>query len=164
MHRSRSRRFAGFSLIELVIVVVIIGVISAIAIPRMTRGVNNAGGISLKGSLAVLRSSIELYRAEHEGRNPTLGTTPDIVEQLTKFSNVDGTVVSATPVSSTGVIYGPYLKAVPEIPVGTKKGLKAVGSGTGAGLAWDYNATTGDIKAALVATELDFEGIAFNTY
>ena len=66
MNYSRKTRGGGFSLLELVIVVVIIGVISAIAIPRMTRGASNAGATALRANLAVLRNAIEIYRAEHQ--------------------------------------------------------------------------------------------------
>ncbi len=74
----------GFSLIELVIVIVIIAGISAIAFPRMTRGADNAGATAFKGSLSALRNAIEIYRAEHEGRFPNEDTT--IANQLTMYT------------------------------------------------------------------------------
>ena len=66
------KRTRAFSLIELVIVVVIIGIIGAMAIPRMSRGSKGASENALRGDLAVLRNSIELYAAEHDGDYPTL--------------------------------------------------------------------------------------------
>ena len=55
---SANGRQRAFSLIELVIVVVIIGIIAAIAVPRMSRGAKGADESSLKGSLAVFRSTL----------------------------------------------------------------------------------------------------------
>ena len=67
----------AFSLIELVIVVVIIGIIGAIAIPRMSRGAAGAADSSLVADLAVMRSAIDLYKAEHGGDLPKLTTFSD---------------------------------------------------------------------------------------
>jgi len=134
----------GFSLVELVIVIVIIGVIGAIAIPRMTRGANNAGSSALKANLQVLRNAIELYRAEHDGAFPTVD---DFESQMLQYSNAAGDTFATTPDTGTGVIYGPYLAAIPEVPVGPQKGATGVAaSGSEAATdGWIYNETTGTI-------------------
>ena len=49
----------SFGLIELVIVVVIIAVTAAIALPRMSHGARNAGASALKANLSTLRSAFE---------------------------------------------------------------------------------------------------------
>ena len=99
----------AFSLIELVIVVVIIGIVAAIAIPRLSRGAEGAAESALRGSLAVMRSAIDLYVTEHVGDPPTL---PSFESQMTLYTDITG----ATAVSRGGTfIYGPYLRAIPPL-------------------------------------------------
>ncbi len=158
---SPSTHHRGFSLIELVIVIVIIGAISAIAIPRLTRGANNSSATSLRGDLTVLRSSIELYRAEHEGKFPT---ATGISNQLTMFTKIDGTDANAAANVAGGRIYGPYVRAIPALPVGAKKGGTGIAAADAAGVGWIYIAATGTINANCVDAEVDQDGNKYNLY
>ena len=143
----RRQKIAGFSLVELVIVIVIIGVIAAIAIPRISRGAKGAKDAAVRGDLAVLRNSIDLYAAEHGGNFPAV--TNDL-ELLTGYSNEGGTY-SATKTATA--IFGPYLKAMPPLPVagentiGGAIGDTGVAAADGAGVGWLYVVATGDITA-----------------
>jgi len=149
----------AFSLIELVIVVVIIGIIGAIAIPRMSRGASGAADSSLVGDLAVLRSAIDLYKAEHGGTLPAFAT---FEAQLTTYTNDAGTT-NAT--KSSTYYLGPYLRELPKLKVGSNKGQSAIVAtqgGTTAG--WVYVAATGDISGNLPDTEVDVRGVQYNAY
>ncbi len=160
-----ARRHHGFSLIELVIVVVIIGILAAIAIPRMTRGATNAGAAALKASLTQMRNAIELYRIEHGGMFPEDETM--IAFQLTLYTNADGTDGGAAPNVASRRIYGPYLRAIPPLPVGTKKGATGFASALAAAgptHGWVYDMMTGNVTAALPAGEKDQDGVDYNTY
>jgi len=152
-----ARRRKGFSLIELVIVVVIIGIIAAIAIPKMSKGSAGAGDSALRGNLAVLRNAVELYNSEHAAF-PS-GTAANVTAQLTTYTDVNGTTAAAKNLA-TGITYGPYLRKIPPLPVGSKKGQStlavttsatAVGTGTEA---WVYYTDTGEVKANLADTEV----------
>ncbi len=153
-----ARHRKGFSLIELVIVVVIIGIIAAIAIPKMSKGSAGAGDSALKGNLAVMRSAVELYNSEH-GALPS-GTAANVLAQLTTYSDVTGATTAASKNVATGVTYGPYLKSIPPLPVGTKKGQSTLGVGLSTDTmpsgttAWLYCTDTGEIKANLAASEV----------
>jgi len=154
---SRSRR--AFSLIELVIVVVIIGIIAAIAVPRMSRGAAGAADSALTANLAVLRNAVELFQAEHGGEYPKLANLP---QAFTQYSDILGTTFSAT--KTTTCIYGPYLRAVPTLPVGADKGKTSfIGTYT-ASNGWVYNETTGAVIANCPDAELDARGVKYNTY
>ncbi len=148
---------SAFSLIELVIVVVIIGIIAAIAIPRMSRGAAGAADASLQSNLRQLRNAIDLFYSEHDNVFPDDVTFTD---QLTTFTDSAG----GTNATRTGTfIFGPYIREVPVLPVGAKKGKSGVAAATGAEIGWLYTESTGTIKAN-TTTEADARGVLYNTY
>jgi len=156
---SKNNSRSAFSLIELVIVVVIIGIIGAIAIPRMSRGAAGAADSGLVADLAVMRSAIDLYKAEHGG---TLPTFADIETQLTTYSDEGGT---ANASKSTTYFLGPYLREIPKLKVGTNKGKTGfVATQGGIAAGWVYVAATGAVSANLPDTELDVRGVQYNAY
>ena len=63
----------GFTLIELMLVVAIIGLLAAIALPKFANLVIKSKEASLKGKLGALRSAISIYYADNEGRHARLG-------------------------------------------------------------------------------------------
>jgi prepilin-type N-terminal cleavage/methylation domain-containing protein len=158
MSNSHSLRRGGFSLLELVIVVVILGILGAIAIPRLSRGSAGAADSALVSNLAVLRNAIDLFSAEHNGDYPTLAK---FTSQMLTYSDANGDTADT---KDTTHIYGPYLRSIPALPVGTKKGATGVAATTGDGIGWQYDETTGAIKAALGDDEVDSRGVKYNAY
>ncbi len=158
----RATRCHAFSLIELVIVVVIIAIIGAIAIPKMSRGAAGANDSALIQDLSTMRSAVDLYTTEHNGLPPSNTTSATFISQLTTYTDINGAAVST---KDTTHIYGPYLKSLPNLPVGTNKGLSTVTVtgpvGTGS-FGWYFDGTT--IWANDVASDTDVAGVAYNTY
>ena len=66
----------GFTLIELMIVVAIIGILAAIAIPKFADLINKAKEGSTKGSLSSVRSAIQVYYGDNEGWFPAVEADP----------------------------------------------------------------------------------------
>lgn len=62
----------GFSLIEMVIVILILGIIAAVAAPRMFDTASKAEENTTRQQLAVLRNAIEMHRAQN-GSYPAAG-------------------------------------------------------------------------------------------
>ncbi len=65
-----SSRTRGFTLVEILIVVVILGILAAIVIPQFTNASQEASASSLKSQLQTVRSQIELMRVKHNGFVP----------------------------------------------------------------------------------------------
>ena len=63
--KKRTQGELGFTLIELIIVVVILGILAALAIPQFTTSTQDANESTLKADLAILRNSVNLYYHEH---------------------------------------------------------------------------------------------------
>lgn len=142
----KTERRAGFTLIEVLIVVVIMAVLAATIIPQFSSSTKDAQTSSVKFNAHSLRSQIELYKAHHLGNYPAIkeGSLP----QLTKATDVDGVTVDKPDTSHP---YGPYLDEIPANPFNGLKTVAAVPTAgtvptTGTGSSgWQYDATTGGI-------------------
>jgi prepilin-type N-terminal cleavage/methylation domain-containing protein len=66
-----NKRRGGFTLIELMIVVAVIGILAAIAIPKFAELVRKSSEGASKGNLASVRSAISVYYGDMEGQYPT---------------------------------------------------------------------------------------------
>ena len=136
-----SRRRGGFTLVEVLIVVVIMAVLAATIIPQFTSSTKDAKLSAAKFNLHTLRSQLELYKAEHTGSLPGAALT-----ELISKTDAAGTV------STTGA-YGPYVEQLPQNPLTETSTVKAVTSDpitssdiTTTGEGWLYNVTTGEIR------------------
>jgi prepilin-type N-terminal cleavage/methylation domain-containing protein len=154
----RAKRSGGFSLIELVIVVVIIAIIGAIAIPKMSRGAAGAADSAVLQDLSVLRSALDLYQTENGGAYPTIANMPNA---LLQYNDGNGGIQAAKDATH---VYGPYLRAVPPLPVGAAKGSTNIAAAAAAGVGWIYNAATGSITTNTTASEMDAKGVLYSAY
>ena len=70
----RRTRKSGFTLVEILIVVIILGILAAIVIPQFTNASQDARKNSLSSQLQTVRSQIELYKLQHKDQVPLLMT------------------------------------------------------------------------------------------
>jgi len=61
----------GFTLIELMIVVAIIGILAAVAIPKFANLINKSKEGASKGNLGAIRSALSIYYGDLEGQYPS---------------------------------------------------------------------------------------------
>jgi len=99
---------SGFTLVEILIVVVILGILAAIVIPQFTEASTEAKESSLCTDLQTMRSQIELYKIQHNDELPGAGTA-SLVDALTEQTDIYGT----TPPPDGADSYGPYIQKIP---------------------------------------------------
>ena len=68
----RHRIKRAFTLVEILIVVVILGILAAIVVPQFTNASTEAQAGNAATQLQTIRSQIELYRVRHNGNYPDL--------------------------------------------------------------------------------------------
>ncbi|HVJ68993.1 MAG TPA: prepilin-type N-terminal cleavage/methylation domain-containing protein [Caulifigura sp.] len=123
----RARR--GFTLIELVVVVLVMGILAAVAAPKMFDTASNAKVNTTRQSLMVVRDAIELYKAQNGTYPGQTGSGTALATDLKPF------------------LKGPFPKA--QVPGATgDSSVRYVTSGSGVGTVsgvqdWAYNTVDG---------------------
>ena len=80
-----SQKRRGFTLVELVVVVLVLGIIASVAAPKMFDTAGDARTNSTHQSLAVIRDAIELHRAQLGTLPGNAGTDADFKADLKPF-------------------------------------------------------------------------------
>ncbi|WP_373083476.1 type IV pilin protein [Zhongshania sp.] len=168
MNKLRASVQRGFTLVELVIVVLILSVLAAIVIPQFTSSTDDAKVAALDSSLSGVRTAIDMYYQNH-GHYPgsvvssglvtcvggTAGaalanTEAAFLDHLTRYTNAAGQSCSTT--SSGAFPFGPYYKKdrLPKDPiVGNLDTVTVVSTGnlemtaTGTLGGWLFDSQTG---------------------
>jgi general secretion pathway protein G len=112
---AQMKRRSGFTLVEILIVVIILGILAAIVIPQFTEASNDARESSLRSDLQTTRSQIELYKVQHLEKLPsqkvdgTADTAANFLARMTGKTDQDGTLNAAGK-------YGLYFQSFPTNP------------------------------------------------
>ena len=100
---ARNTAKKGFTLIEILIVVIILGILAAIVIPQFSSASGDARKASLQSTAQTLRSQIALYKLQHNDKLP----------DLTANSGSNWVLLTATSVDPQGNTVGPYMQSTP---------------------------------------------------
>ncbi|MBX3357636.1 MAG: prepilin-type N-terminal cleavage/methylation domain-containing protein [Phycisphaeraceae bacterium] len=147
----RTRVRKAFTLVEILIVVVILGILAAIVIPQFTNASQEAQIGNVQTQLQTIRSQVELFRVRNNG------TSPDLVSAPTNTNLGDGFAELLEPPAIGGVAQQPYTRTAPINPRNKSSSVQAGTSPLGATAAamdpaavadgWLYDAATGEIAA-----------------
>ena len=181
MNAVRNTVRKGFTLVEILIVVVILGILAAIVIPQFSSASQAAKASSMSTQLQSIRSQLELYQLQHLGAYPTAGAdgtgAGEFWEQLNGFTDEAGAVLSlvddaaVADARAAGTdVFGPYMQKAVSNPftVGAGDADKTIeasadlplGDAGTTGNGWLYNDVSGEIKAILdedIASEVNFK-------
>jgi general secretion pathway protein G len=147
---ARTRKMSGFTLVEILIVVVILGILAAIVIPQFTSASESAKKSSLESQLQTIRSQLELYQVQHNGDYPALADLNNAATPwlpLVTQTNIDGDAVAAGETA-----YGPYLQ---QAPMNGFEDSSTCAAAAAAGVGWVYTESTGAIKANMSDDKAD---------
>jgi general secretion pathway protein G len=144
MSRLVNRKHRGFTLIEMLIVIVVIAILALIVIPRLLGAGRKAKEATLRGDLHQLRNAIQQFEAD-------CGDYPANIDQLqTVPSGGNGGTGIALDVAGW---QGPYLRTpdggLPKDPFTTAAD-------------WEYTGATGHVRSASTLTAIN--GEAYNTW
>lgn len=180
---------AGFTLVELLIVAIILAILAAIVVPQFAATTVDAQEAALRSNLSAIRGAISLYRQQH-GEFPaaltsvagacsgTAGGGPAedpqaLIEQLSFYTDANGQACSRTDAGAFP--FGPYIddSTIPANPVTGSTAVEIIPAanpaagdlamaGTGAGLGWKYDVTSGKFIAN--DTNQDSLGVRYDSY
>ena len=166
-------RKQGFTLVEVMIVVTILGILGALAMPIYTDHTAKAKETAVRSNLSLIRAQIELYKLHHKGNVPgyTGGAETPVADLPWQFigTTSDTGAVSRTKTVGGLFVHGPYLKKIPTNPfndldsiayVAAGGDFAAVADGTSSG--WLYKKETGEFRINWKGT--DSKGEFLYTY
>ena len=164
----------GFTLVELLIVVIILAILAAIVVPQFASTTDDANIASLDTSLSNMRAAIDLYNQQH-GEYPGANTAVDVactgtsgtgiggagatgtqafIDQMSLYTDANGLSCS---IGGTGTAhpFGPYLQknTLPANPITAINDLEVIATGdllmtgTAVNLGWKFDINAGKFIA-----------------
>ncbi len=155
MKISKARK--GFTLIELMIVVAIIGILAAVAIPKFAQMLEKAREGATKGNIGAIKSAISIYYGDQQGNWPTCITDALFMNYMKVPLPAVKVTHPASIFSGQNTLSGTCATAATEAVAQSTEGPTTL---TGDG--WKYNLTTGNVFVNNAQT--DSSGVYYTQY
>lgn len=154
----------GFTLIELMIVVAIIGILAAVAIPRFADLIDKAKEAKTKGNLSAIRSAVSIYYGSEEGIAPKILAGLVTADYLSSIpaGEIPFVDTDTTPDGKSDAKYS-WLADAAAIPAdwdGDVSGFAAGEASPGATTGWAYDSDEPEVWVNLSSTYQDTKGNA----
>lgn len=140
MHATRNYVAKGFTLVEILIVVVILGILAAIVVPQFTNAANEARTGNVLTQTSTLENQVELFAAQNNGNYP------DLVGDGDWSSLIDGNYIKEAPVNPFApAANATSITAMVVADSAAADAAAAAGDGT---QGWFYDSANGFIRAS----------------
>jgi len=157
------KRAKAFTLVEILIVVVLLGVLAGVVLPLVASGATSARESALALDLQMLRRYVLIYTSQHlevgpgypNGDRTQAPTEQVFVEQITLASNSSGQTAA---VGTPGFNRGPYLMKLPANPLNGLSTVQVLGNAANFPAnadnshGWIYKASTTEVRADSTGT------------
>ncbi len=158
------RKEKGFTLVEILIVVVLLAILALVVLPMVSGSVISARESALAHDLNMLRRYVLIYKNQHlevppgypDGDTTQAPTEQAFVEQITMSSDPNG---QTAPVGTPGFERGPYLMKIPVNPLNHKDTIQVLGDAAGFPASaddshgWIYKPATSEVRADCGGTD-----------
>ena len=160
------KKARAFTLVEILIVVVLLGILAAVVIPAVANSGGSARSSALAQDLKLLRRFVLIYKIQHlevgpgylNGNTSADPTEQVFIDQATMSSNTSGqTAAIGTP----GFDRGPYLGKIPANPFNGMSTVQMLGNGENfpanadGSHGWIYKAATSEVRADNTGTDIN---------
>jgi general secretion pathway protein G len=164
MNRRLRQPHYAFTLIEIMIVVIILGVLAAIIVPQFTSASHEARESTLKDCLRYLRTQMIVFKAQHRDVAPGFpncdpSQTPDQATFISQMTLCSDELGNGSSVPTDVFHYGPYLSQMPANPINALPGIWVVNTAVTPApdpsqpYGWIYNAQTMEIIPNVVGKD-----------
>lgn len=122
----------AFTLAEMLIMVVILGILAAVVIPTFASATTSAKDSALAQDLMMLKRMVLVYKAQHlevapgypDGNTSEAPTEDAFLAQVTTASDSEGNTAA---IGTPGFKYGPYMQRIPENPFNKLRSVLVLG-------------------------------------
>jgi general secretion pathway protein G len=157
-NRTSKRLGRGFTLIEILIVVIILGILAAIVIPQFTNATTSSKTSGVQTTAQSLRGAVQLYYYQH---NDTLPAAANFWTLMMTQTDANGSPY-ASGTSSTGP-FGPYMQSIPQNLLNNSTVVLDAnvtpGGQTASTCGWEYDYNSGAGTGTIHGTDVDLKTI-----